>query len=198
MELVLYEMIDKRFEEFLSYDVPLKLIFIEGDIESYGRECLDIHLDRVGTVSVNTLNKLLNSFSRIPKNDKDSLKKLYLDFIKKACKHDSNRFDTVNNNQDSEDDETENYSNQDEFQFITERDENEEIHQEAETITEERINRLEELTSIANLSEIEVFALNYIKDRSSVKHPLLELFTINGIIQIANRAAYKLYCIIKA
>ncbi len=37
-----------------------------------------------------------------------------------------------------------------------------------------------------------MYALNYVKDRNSEKHVLLEHFTLKGIIQIANRAAYKI------
>lgn len=57
----------------------------------------------------------------------------------------------------------------------------------------ERIEQLEELTQDANLSDIEKHALEFLKSERKEKHPLLNNFTLNGIMQIANRGAYKLY-----
>lgn len=194
IKLGLYETIDNRFEEWLSYDAALQLYFITNDVEIYGKEIFKKSIYRAGSISVNKLNVLLKDFNAVAKKDKEELKKKYLLFIEEVCKPDKK----ITPEQRNDDDETtESYNKYDEYKAIKEQDYDEEINKEAETFITERIEQLEELTQDANLSDIEKYALEFLKSERKEKHTLLNNFTLNGIIQIANRGAYKLYYVKK-
>lgn len=191
IKLGLYNIIDNHFEEFLSYDSALKMALLEGDIEIYGRVKFKKTIDRADSVSLPALNKLLQDFNTVPKSDKGGLQKIYLGFIERICKPDKKNVGVKRNGNDEEVIET--YSASDEYKFIKKQNEDEEHSVEAEQIIAERYEQLEELTQDAKLSDIEKHALGFLRSERKEKHPLLNNFTLNGIIQIANRGAYKLY-----
>ena len=191
IKLGLYETIDNRFEEWLSYDAALQLYFITNDIEIYGKEIFKKSIYRAGSVSVNKLNMLLKGFNKIAKNDKEALKKQYLLFIEEICKPDKRNSPEQRNEDDEE--ATNGYSKSVEYKAIKKQDDDEGRSKETEIFIGERIEQLEALTEDAQLSDIEKHALEFLKSERKEKHTLLNIFTLNGIIQIANRGAYKLY-----
>ncbi len=189
IKLGLYETIDNRFEEWLSYDPALQLYFITNDIEIYSKAKFNKSIYMAESVSANKLNVLLKEFNAVDKNNKDALKKKYLSFIETTCKPDKK----VVPKQRSEDELTEGYSRMDEYKAIKGQDEEQEESIEAEAFISERIEQLNALTENTQLSDIEKYALDFLKSERKEKHSLLNNFTLNGIIQIANRGAYKLY-----
>lgn len=191
IKLRLYYIIENNFEEFLSYDNVLKLILIEGDIEEYGREKFKKSIDRAETVSANALKKLLFDFSVISKTDKERLKKVYFDFIDRAYKPDKKN--ALQNRNEDDEKFAENYSASDEHKAILEQERTKEYSAEEFDYLDEKSMELDSLTKDANLSDIEKHALEFLKSERKEKHTLLNNFTLNGIIQIANRGAYKLY-----
>jgi len=190
IRLGLYETIDNYFEEWLSYPNAIKLDFITSDIETYGWVKHKKSINRIGSLSPQQLNGLLNDFSAVDKKDKEALKNIYAVFIEKVCKPDKRV--TTQRNEDGEE-QNENYSSTDEFKAITALEETEEINITATEYIEEKSKQLVELAQAARLSDIEKYALDFLKSKKIEKHPLLNNFTLNGIIQIANRGAYKLY-----
>lgn len=193
--LGLYEVIDTHFEEWKVYEPALKMLFISSDIEIYGKAKFNKTLYRAESVSVNMIADLLKEFATVSMTDKEGLKNVYTKFIEGVCKPDKKV--SVRIISDGEAERNEGYSERDEFKAVNEIDEADEIDALDTEVYEERTTRLESLVDKAKLSDIELYALNYLKDRNSEKHILLELFTLKGIIQIANRAAYKLYFISK-
>ncbi len=189
IKLGLYETIDNRFEEWLSYDAALKLYFITNDIEIYSKATFNKSIYRAESISVNKLNMLLKEFNTVEKSDKEALKKKYLSFIETIYKPDRK----VVPKQRSEDELTEGYSRMDEYKAIEGKDEEQEESIEAEAFISERIEQLNELKENTQLSDIEIYVLDFLKSERKEKHTLLNNFTLNGIIQIANRGAYKLY-----
>lgn len=189
--LGLYEVIDTHFEEWKVYEPALKMLFISSDIEIYGKAKFNKTLYRAESVSVNMIADLLKEFATVSMTDKEGLKNVYTKFIEGVCKPDKKV--SVRIISDGEAERNEGYSERDEFKAVNEIDEADEIDALDTEVYEERTTRLESLVDKAKLSDIELYALNYLKDRNSEKHILLELFTLKGIIQIANRAAYKLY-----
>jgi hypothetical protein len=191
IKLGLYETIDKRFDEWLNFDNALKLYFITSDIEIYGKEKFKKSIYRVGSVSVNKLDQLIKEFKSVPKSNKVQLKKIYLEFIETICKPDKKQAPLQIEQVDG--DRTENYSVTDEYEAIKEQVEIEEEIIEERLVFEEKANQLEKLIQKAKLSDIEIYALNFLKSERKERHLFLYNFTANGIIQIANRAAYKLF-----
>lgn len=189
--LGLYEVIDTHFEEWKAYEPALKMLFVSSDIEIYGKAKFNKTLYRAESVSVNMITNLLKSFSTVLNNDKEELKKIYTDFIDAVCKPDKRLAGKISGADEA--DRNEGYSEKDEFKAVNDIDEANEVETLDTEVFEERTTRLETLVDDAKLSDIEQYALNYVKDRNSEKHFLLEHFTIKGIIQIANRAAYKLF-----
>lgn len=88
IKLGLYEIIDYRFEEWLSYDAALQLYFITNDVEIYGKEKYKKSIYRAGSISVSKLSLLLKDFNTVAKYGKGELKKKYLLFIEEVCKPD--------------------------------------------------------------------------------------------------------------
>ena len=190
IKLGLYETIDKHFEEWLVYDNALKLYFITSDIEIYGKEKYKMSIYRVNIVSENKLYELLKKFNTTSKADKEGLKKIYLNFIEEICKPDKRNIIVKKNDDDNL--RPENYTVIDEYQAILEQEGLMEDFADSTNYVEEKSLELEIIAENAQLSDIENYALEFIRDRNQ-KHPLLDNFTLNGIIQIANRGAYKLY-----
>ncbi len=189
--LGLYEVIDSHFEEWKAYEPALKMLFISSDIEIYGKAKFNKTLYRAESVSVNMITNLLKEFSTVSMTDKEGLKNIYTNFIARVCKPDKNA--PVRISSESEAERNEAYSEKDEFRAVNELDQTDEMEALDTEVFEELTTRLESLVDDAKLSDIEMYALNYVKDRNSEKHVLLEHFTLKGIVQIANRAAYKLY-----
>lgn len=189
--LGLHEVIDSHFEEWKAYEPALKMLFISSDIEIYGKAKFNKTLYRAESVSVNMITNLLKEFSTVSMTDKEGLKNIYTNFIAGVCKPDKNV--PVRISSESEAERNEAYSEKDEFRAVNELDQTDEMEALETEFFEERTTMLESLVDNAKLSDIELYALNYVKDRNSKKHVLLEHFTLKGIVQIANRAAYKLF-----
>ncbi|MBP8114627.1 MAG: hypothetical protein KAY50_04665 [Chitinophagaceae bacterium] len=189
--LGLYEVIDSQFEEWKAYEPALKILFISADIEIYGKAKFNKTLYRAESVSVNMINDLLKVFATVSMTDKENLKNIYTNFIEGVCKPDKKV--SVRIISEGEAERNEAYSEKDEFKAVNEIDQADEIEASDTEVFEERTMKFETLVENAKLSDIELYALNYVKDRNSKKHILLEHFTLKGIIQIANRGAYKLY-----
>jgi len=189
--LGLYEVIDTHFEEWKAYEPALKMLFISSDIEIYGKAKFNKTLYRAESVSVNMITNLQKEFSTVSMTDKEGLKNIYTKFIDGVCKPDKKVTGRINSEGEAERNEA--ISEKEEFKAVNEIDEADEIEASDTEVFEERTTRFESLVNNAKLSDIELYALNYLKDRNSHKHPLLEQFTLKGIIQIANRAAYKLF-----
>jgi hypothetical protein len=189
--LGLYEVIDSHFEEWKAYDPALKMLFISSDIEIYGKAKFNKTLYRAESVSINMITNLLKEFSTVSMTDKEGLKIIYTNFIDGVCKPDKKVPVRINREEEAERNEA--YSEKDEFKAVNEIDEADEIEALDTEVFEERAKRLETLVNDTKLSDIEQYALNYVKDRNSEKNILLEYFTLKGIVQIANRAAYKLF-----
>ena len=185
---ITYNIFEIGFEEFLSFDNAVKIILIEGDIETYGREKFKKSIDSVDSLKPQQLNGLLNDLKTVDKKDKEALKKVYAAFIEKVCKGDKVVIIPKN-----EDEQNESYNSANEYKAVTTIAETDETNITATEYLDEKSNQLEELTQVASLSNIEIHALEYLKSKKIEKHPLLNNFTLNGIIQIANRGAYKLY-----
>ncbi len=188
--LGLYEVIDSRFEEWKAYEPALKILFISADIEIYGKAKFNKTLYRAESVSVNMITNLLKDFSTVSITDKEGLKRVYTNFIDGVCKPDKKVTGKISSEGEAERNEA--YSEKDEFKAVNDIDEADEIEVLTTEVFEERTTRLQSLVDDAKLSDIEQYALNYVKDRNGEKHFLLEHFTLKGIIQIANRAAYKI------
>lgn len=189
--LGLYEVIDSHFEEWKAYEPALKMLFISADIEIYGKAKFNKTLYRAESVSVNMIANLLKSFSTVLNNDKEELKEIYTEFIDAVCKPDKSLTGKISASVEAERNEA--YSDKDEFKAVNDIDEANEFEAQDTEVFEERTMKFETLVENAKLSDIELHALNYLKDRNSKKHILLEHFTLKGIVQIANRAAYKLF-----
>jgi len=190
-KLALYEVIDTRFDEWNAYDPALKIILISGDIEIYGREKFKKSVDHSDGISLDKINELQQEFSTAPGGDKERLKKIYTAFIDELCKPDRNL--AMKNANGSNGKQGKAYTERDEFKLAKEIKDAEELEALDAEVYEQRTIELGAIGESVKLSDIEKLALNYIKDRKNEKHPLLECFTLKGIIQIANRAAYKLY-----
>lgn len=189
--LGLYEVIDTHFEEWKAYEPALKMLFISSDIEIYGKAKFNKTLYRAESVSVNMITNLQKEFSTVSMTDKEGLKNIYTNFIDGVCNPDKKVKGRITSESEAERNEA--YSEKDEFKTVKILDETDEMEALDTEVFEERTTRLESLVEDAKLSDIELYALNYVKDRNSEKHILLEHFTLKGIIQIANRAAYKLF-----
>lgn len=189
--LGLYEVIDTHFEEWKAYEPALKMLFISSDIEIYAKAKFNKTLYRAESVSVSMITNLLKEFSTLSMTDKDGLKNIYTNFIDRVCKPDKKVTGSITSEGETEQNEA--FSAKDEFKAVNDIDEADEIVSLTTEVFEERTTMLESLIDDAKLSDIELYALNYVKDRNSYKHTLLEQFTLKGIIQIANRAAYKLF-----
>lgn len=189
--LGLYEVIDTHFEEWKAYEPALKMLFISSDIEIYGKAKFNKTLYRAESVSVNMITNLQKEFSTVSMTDKEGLKNIYTNFIDGVCKPDKKVKGRITSESKAERNEA--FSEKDEFKAVNEIDQADEIEASDTEVFEERTTRLESLVDDAKLSDIELYALNYVKDRNSEKHVLLEHFTLKGIVQIANRAAYKLF-----
>lgn len=189
--LGLYEVIDTHLEEWKAYEPALKMLFISSDIEIYGKAKFNKTLYRAESVSVNMITNLLKEFSTVSMADKEGLKNIYTNFIDGVCKPDKKVTGRISSEGEAERNEA--FSEKEEFKAVNEMDEADEIEASDTEVFEERTTRLESLVNDAKLSDIELYALNYVKDRNSEKHILLEHFTLKGIVQIANRAAYKLF-----
>ncbi len=189
--LALYEVIDNHFDEWNAYDPALKIILISGDIEIYGREKFKKSVDRSDGVSLQKIDELQKEFSTVPCGDKEGLKKVYTAFIDEACKPD--RHLAMKKAIKAIGKQSKAYTERDEFRLAKKMKDAEELEALDAEVYEERTTELGAIGESAKLSDIEKLALNYIKDRQSEKHLLLDCFTLKGIIQIANRAAYKLF-----
>lgn len=183
-----YNIFEIGFEEFLSYDNALKILLIEGDVEKIGKEKFKKSIYRAESLTAQQLKGLLKDFDAFDKKDKETLKKVYAAFIEKVCKKDKRVIIQRN-----EDEQNESYNSADEYKVVTALKETDEINIASTEYLEGKSTLLEELTQAARLSDIEMHALEYLKSKKIEKHPLLNNFTLNGIIQIANRGAYKLY-----
>lgn len=189
--LGLYEVIDTHFEEWKAYEPALKILFISSDIEIYGKAKFNKTLYRAESVSVNMITNLQKEFSTLSMTDKEGLKNIYTNFIDGVCKPDKKVTGKISSEGEAERNEA--FNERDEFKAVNEIDEADELEALDTEVFEERTAWLESLFNDAKLSDIEQFALNYVKDRNSKKHVLLEHFTLKGIIQIANRAASKIH-----
>jgi len=191
IRLGLYETIDKHFDEWLSYDNVLKLYFITSDIEIYGKERYKKSIYRAGSISTNNLNELLKSFNAVSNTDKESLKNIYIDFIEEMCKPDK-KIAPIQNGE-KEEERTENYTVADEYDLYNEQKQDTTEQNEESLDLDEKTKSLERLILLSNISDVERFALEFLKSDRKEKNHLLNNFTLNGITQIANRGAYKLY-----
>lgn len=193
LKLGLYEYIDNnRLGEWKAFHVSIKIILISGDIEIFAKSKLEQSVDRSESIHVSNVNKLIADFEAANESDNESLKKIYTEFIEKACKPDKKVVRKTRIEEDNNGEINEKYSRADEYKVTFLLKANEEIVEERERYIQEKSERLDKLLSEINLSAIEKYALNYLKDRND-KHHLLSNFTLSGIIQIATRAAYKLY-----
>ena len=189
--LGLYEVIDSHFEEWKTYDPALKMLFISSDIEIYGKAKFNKTLYRAESVSVNMITNLLKEFSTVSITDKEGLKNIYTKFIDVVCKPDKKVTGKISSEGEVERNEA--YTEKNEFKAVNQIDEADEMENHSTEVFEEQTSKLESLVDDAKLSDIELYAINFVKDRNSEKHISLEYFTLMGIIQIANRAAYKLF-----
>lgn len=190
IKLGLFDTIDNRFDEWLNYEKPLKFAFISSDIETYGRFKYDKPIDRAEMENFPKFDLLIQDFEE-NRSDKERMKEIYLKYIDKIC---SPKLEIVaKNKKETEQNYTQNYSSKDEYDFVAdiEEKENELI---AETIKiEADLEQLQVLTIETQLSIVEKAALEFIKSERKEREKILELFSPAGIMQIANRAAYKLY-----
>jgi len=190
ISLGLNDYIDNSFQEWLKYPDAIKLVLIQSDIDAYSSIKFDKSNDRNRSLSPKKLVELLKDFSDVDTNNKEALKKIYSLFIEKVCKPDNKI--TTERNKDSEE-QNENYSTADEYKAITAMQATAEMDIVATEYLEEKSAQLEALIQAARLSDVEKYAIDFLKSKKIEKHPLLNNFTLNGIIQIANRGAYKLY-----
>ena len=191
IKLGLYETIDNHFEEWLSYSIAIQLDFIVSDVEVYGRQKFRKSIDRAENLSAPKVSRLLANFNKVQRTDKDGLKKVYLDFIDEICKPDKKN--TPQNRNEDDEEFAENYNASDEHKAIIQQEKAEEYSAEEFDYLDKKAMELESLTKEAKISDIEKYALEFLKSDRKEQHPLLNNFTLNGIIQIANRGAYKLY-----
>lgn len=187
IKLGLYEIIENRLDEWWSFEPALQLYFVSSDIETYGKYKFNKSIDRSEHLKATVLSELNKSLSDIELNVEEK-KQTYLKFIEKLYKPDKTFNKITTENKDG----NENYTVKDELEEIYRRNEEQETIFDNLELLETRIEQLSEIKENASLSDIESFALEYINSKRIEKHPMLELFTLQGIIQIANRAAYKL------
>jgi hypothetical protein len=183
IKLGLYETIDNHFNEWLSYPIALKLDFIISDVEVYGRFKFNKRIDRAEHFSLKKINILVDSFNRVKLEDKQKLKNIYLEFIDEICKPDKIYMHT----------DEENYTIKDEYNVVKNKKLTDEDEEELERIFSDNIEQLNILTKETRLSHIENNALKYLRSQRKEKDKSLNIFTLEGIIQIANRGAYKLH-----
>ncbi|MDZ4786831.1 MAG: hypothetical protein SGJ02_12230, partial [bacterium] len=156
----LYEVIDSHFEEWKSYEPALKMLFISADIEIYGKAKFNKTLYRAESVSVNMITNLLKDFSTVSITDKEGLKRIYTNFIDGVCKPDKKVTKKIRSEGEAERNEA--FSEKEEFKAVNDIDEADEIGALDIEVFEERTTKLETLVQNAKLSDIELYALNYV------------------------------------
>lgn len=187
VKLGLYEIIENRLDEWRSYEPALQLYFVSSDIETYGKYKFKKSIDRSEHLRATVLSELNKNLYDNELNAEEK-KQTYLKFIERLCKPDKTYKKVATENEDG----NENYNVKDEFEEINRIKEEQEAMSDNIQLIENRIEQLNEIKMNTSLSEIENYALEYINSKRIEKHPKLELFTLQGVIQIANRAAYKL------
>ena len=187
-EPALYWYIDNnQFGEWLAFDVPTKIIFISRDIEVNAKQKYKQSLDRSESVSDGMVKELMKKFEAKTGSNIKDLKKIYTDFIEKYTKPDKKI--VPKGGTDEEEEQQANYSTAQANKAADELHRNEERNQNEKEYLQERTKHLNEFANQV-LSNIEQYALDFLIDRHN-KHTLLNNFTLTGIVQIANRAAYK-------
>ncbi len=190
MEFWFYNILERDLSEWHSYDAFLQIEIIQSDVTLYAKQKKNIDIYREGFITQNDIRKLNALLTDSQNNSTKDVKVRYEGYIHKLSTPDkeSSKFVSFHN----DDSEYSNHSDRNEFEIVS-KIENEMLENEKKNEwLNEANDKLEEIRTQSNLSEIEEIALEYIKSKRIEKHPLLELFTLQGIIQIANRAAYKL------
>lgn len=192
IKLAMYEMLDDRFEEWLSYSEAMQKYFIKTDITIFKRAIFDS--DDLLAISGAELQSLLNKFKTVSKTDKIALKNIYLDFIERVSRRKPYRYSLNPEAGDSFEDNLEPISPKQEYKVATEQQQEQNLNDEDNIIFEERSEELAALSQKSKLSAIEKEALKYLNPLENPQEQLfLKYFTSNGIKQITNRAFYKLY-----
>lgn len=189
MKLGLHEIIDNRWEEWNTYDAVLKIILVENDLETYTRAKYQESFYRAGSLSVWQIKELQQSFNS--QEGKEDRKKIYTEFIAKMSKPDKKS--NLVSKSEQEEEHNESCSLHNEYAAIQKLAANDEEYKATDEYIQEKSVALEQLNQKVGLSEVEIVCLDFVKDRNNNKHALLTLFTLKGIVQIANRAAYKMY-----
>lgn len=191
LRLGLYDEIDSIFKHWNQYNNVLKIQLIEGDAESYGNAIYGREVECIGRVTVEMLIKIEQEFASISKIGPDKLKEIYAEFIAGIAKPKKKSNKKPQGEYTDEHDQA--YTLRDEYKAVIAIQQGDEAANTEYEEYEKQVEKLEELTINASLSAVEEVALAFIKDKNITKSPLLNIFTMSGIIQIANRAAYKLY-----
>lgn len=191
LRLGLYDEIDSIFKHWNQYNNVLKIQLIEGDAESYGNAIYGRRVECIGRVTLEMLIKIEQEFASISQIGPDKLKEIYAEFIAGIAKPQKKSNKKPQGEYTDEHDQA--YTLRDEYKAVIAIQQGDEAANTESEEYEKQVEKLEELTINASLSAVEEVALAFIKDKNITKSPLLNIFTMSGIIQIANRAAYKLY-----
>ncbi len=193
VQLGLYDEIDSGFKCWKICDDVLKKYLIESDAESYGNAIYDRRIECIGRVTAEMLLKIEQEFASISLIGPDKLKEIYAELIAGIAKPQKKSNKKPQGEYTDERDQA--YTLRDEYKAVIAIQQGDDAANEEYEEYEKQVEKLDELTINASLSAVEEVALAFIKDKKIQKSPLLNIFTMSGIIQIANRAAYKLYSI---
>jgi electron transfer flavoprotein alpha subunit len=191
VQLGLFDEIDSGFKRWSICNIGLKKILIESDVEIYTRA----HFSPGGNCSARVTAEMISIIDReflsISDIGSDMMKIIYTEFISGIVKP-PQKVSRINQ-REFDDDGDEAYTLRDEYNAVLEIQKDEEEAKEEDEKYAKQVDIVNKLTIDASLSAVEKAALAFIKHKEI--DSLLEIFTMNGIIQIANRAAYKLYSI---
>lgn len=186
-----FDSIEHYYEEWIKNPAVMTLLII-GDVQTYVETYTENEFAQLNDQAVlKKIPDLLNEFKTVKRNDKEELKKVYLKFIKNLTKD----FRTAS----VKDENIETYfaertQDLDENEVGTKGNEisSQPLLEENSEAIENEISHLDALINKIPLSTFERSALNYLRDRKQ-KDKILENFTLQGIIQLANRAVYKIF-----
>lgn len=191
LRLGLYDEIDSGFKRWRIYNIALKKILLESDVEIYTRANFGSAGNCTARVTADMIQIIEQEFASISEIGSDMMKIIYTKFIASIAKPQKKANKKPQGEYDDEGDQA--YTLMDEYNaVIAIQDENDAANEDSD-VYEKQVERLDELTIKGTLSAVEEAALTFIKDKKITKNQLLNIFTMSGIIQIANRAAYKLF-----
>lgn len=189
VRLGLYDEIDSGFQHWKSYDDILKKYLIESDVEIFTRANYGQDRVRAANVTADMLLIIKHEFARMSETGSEEMKIIYSEFIAGIAKPTQKAIKKPQGERDDEGDLT--YTKRDEYNVSLAMQQDYDKANDEYEIYADRVEILKILTIDANLSSVEKAALDFTKYKEI--NPLLEIFTMRGIIQIANRAAYKLF-----